>query len=164
MNRLTFIAAAAGVMITPVCMAAAVSKERPVSAVTLFSAPLELGGDWGGSPERAVHAVLARMREACLSGIRLFSDQQPGNLQVDNRDSGPPHIWLHSDRPRTAWIILDIGSRDWCKLAYQFGHEFGHVLCNSWRSGDNPKPPSQWLEEALADAFSIRGLALLAES
>jgi hypothetical protein len=38
------------------------------------------------------------------------------------------------------------------------------VLCNSWRWGDNPKPPSQWLEEALAEAFSIRGLAQLAES
>jgi hypothetical protein len=38
------------------------------------------------------------------------------------------------------------------------------VLCNSWRWGDNPKPPSQWLEETLAEAFSIRGLALLAES
>jgi hypothetical protein len=42
--------------------------------------------------------------------------------------------------------------------------ELGHVLCNSWRWGDDPKPPSQWLEEAVVEAFSIRGLALLAES
>jgi hypothetical protein len=104
------------------------------------------------------------MRQVCLSGIRLVSDMQPERLHVDNHSSGPPHIWLHTDDPSTAWIIVDIGTRDWCKLAYQFGHELGHVLCNSWRWGDNPKPPSQWLEESIVEAFSIRGLSRLAES
>jgi hypothetical protein len=104
------------------------------------------------------------MREACLSGIRLLSELQPEKLRVDNHRSGPPHIWLHSDHPDTAWIIVTIGERDWCKLAYQFGHELGHVLCNSWRWCDNPRPPTQWLEEALVEAFSIRGLGVLAES
>jgi hypothetical protein len=104
------------------------------------------------------------MRDVCLSGITLLSDRQPDALHVDNRSTGSPFIWLHTEPPNTAWIIVDIGTRDWCKLAYQFGHELGHVLCNSWRWGDDPKPPSQWLEEALAEAFSIRGLALLAKS
>jgi hypothetical protein len=58
----------------------------------------------------------------------------------------------------------DIGARDWCKLAYQFGHELGHVLCNSWQHRAEPKLPNQWLEEALVEAFSIRGLGLLADS
>jgi hypothetical protein len=29
-------------------------------------------------------------------------------------------LWIHRE---TAWIIVDIGARDWCNLAYQFGHE-----------------------------------------
>ena len=139
-------------------------RKEPAPALTLLSAPLELGGDWGGSPPRAVRAVLSRVREACLFGIGLLSDHQPKRLRVDNHKSGPPYIWLHTEHPDTAWIVVDVGTRDWCKLAYQFGHELGHVLCNSWCWGDDPKPPSQWLEEAVVEAFSIRGLALLAES
>jgi hypothetical protein len=132
--------------------------------VTLLSAPLELVGEWGGSPPQAAARVLSRMREVSLAGIELVSDQQPDKLRIDEHPSGPPAIWLHGDPPKTAWIIVDIGPLDWCKLAYQFGHELGHVLCNSWGPNAGPRPPTQWLEEALVEAFSIRGLALLAVS
>jgi hypothetical protein len=133
-------------------------------APTLLSAPIELGGEWGASPPNDALAVIFRMREVCLSGVRLLSDRQPAKLRVDDHTSGPPHIWLHDENPDTAWIVVDIGARDWCKLSYQFGHELGHVLCNSWQSRAKPKLPSQWLEEALVEAFSIRGLGLLADS
>jgi hypothetical protein len=133
--------------------------------VTLLSAPLELKGEWGsGSPPQAVVRVLARVREVALTGVRLLSDRQPDRLRVDDHSSGPPAVWLHTDPPDTAWVIVDIGPADWCKLAYQFGHELGHVLCNSWGPLAKPAPPSQWLEEAFAEAFSIRGLGLLAAS
>jgi len=132
--------------------------------MNLLSAPLELGGDWGGSQPGAAAVVITRMREVCLSGLKLFSDQQPDKLRVDNHSSGSPAVWLHDEQPTTAWVIVDIGPRDWCKLAYQFGHELGHVLCNSWRRSANPRPPSQWLEEAMVEAFSIRGLGRLATS
>jgi hypothetical protein len=132
--------------------------------VTLLSAPIELVGEWGGSPPQAAARVLSRMREVSLAGVKLVSDQQPDKLRIDEHSSGPPAIWLHSDPPKTAWIIVDIGPLDWCKLAYQFGHELGHVLCNSWGPSAQPRPPTQWLEEALVEAFSIRGLGLLAAS
>ena len=132
--------------------------------VTLLSAPLQLGGEWGGSPLNDAFAVISLMREACLSGVRLLSDPQPAKLRVDDQTSGPPHIWLHDENPDTAWIVVDVGALDWCKLSYQFGHELGHVLCNSWQPQAKPKLPSQWLEEALVEAFSIRGLGLLADS
>jgi len=122
-----------------------------------------LGGEWGAPPQAAARVVV-RMREVSLSGVRLVSDQQPDKLRVDDHSSGPPAIWLHSDPPKTAWIIVDIGPADWCKLAYQFGHELGHVLYNSWGVAAQPHPPTQWLEEALVEAFSIRGLGLLAAS
>jgi hypothetical protein len=138
--------------------------QASAAPATLLLAPLELGGEWGGSPPQAVARVIVRMREVSLSGVRLVSDQQPDKLRVDDHSSGPPAIWLHTDPPKTAWIIVDIGPADWCKLAYQFGHELGHVLCNSWGPLAKPAPPSQWLEEALAEAFSIRGLGLLAAS
>jgi hypothetical protein len=132
--------------------------------VNLFTAPMDLGGDWQGSLPSSALAVVTRMREACLSGIQLVSDRQPEKIHIDDRTAGPPSIWLHYDKTRVAWILVDVEERDWCKLAYQFGHELGHVLANSWESTSAPKPPSQWLEESIVEAFSIRGLGRLAES
>jgi hypothetical protein len=135
------------------------------SSVTLLNAPLELQGEWRKSPPRAAAAVISRMREACLAGVKLLSDQQPGRLRIENHNSGNPAIWLHDDDGgTTAWIIVNIGERDWSKLAYQFGHELGHVLANSWGPNSKPRNPCQWLEEALVEAFSLRGLGTLADS
>ena len=131
---------------------------------TLASAPIEVGGDWAGSLPASALTVVTRMREVSLTGVRLLSDRQPRVLRVDNKTSGPPHIWLHFDGSKVAWIIVDIGPRDWSKLSYQFGHELGHVLCNSWGPDAKPANPCQWLEEALVESFSIRGLGLLADS
>jgi hypothetical protein len=106
------------------------------------------------------------MRDACLTEVRLVSDRQPSKILVEAHNDGgatPPSIWLHPiDRPDTAWIIVDIGERDWSRLAYQFGHELGHVLCNSWGPDAKSHPPCQWLEEVFVESFSIRGLGNLA--
>ncbi len=145
---------------------AAGNRLAPADAgkATLASAPIEVQGDWGGSLPPAALVVVSCMRVACLDGVHLLSDQQPERLLVDSHTSGPPCIWLHFDGAPVAWIIVDIGPRDWCKLAYQFGHELGHVLCNSWGPEAKPRNPCQWLEEALVEAFSIRGLGRLAQS
>jgi hypothetical protein len=111
----------------------------------------------------AAEQVVERMRYACLDGVRVLSDHQPARLRVDQHTSGQPAIWLHPDDISVAWIIVDIGERDWSKLAYQFGHELGHVMANSWQPDAKPAPPCQWLEEAMVEAFSLRGLGSLAK-
>ena len=132
-------------------------------SATLLSAPIELAGNWGNMLPHAAGQVVERMRHACLDGVRLLSDRQPVRLRVDEHTSGQPAIWLHPDGSSMAWIIVDIGERDWSKLAYQFGHEFGHVVANSWQPDAKPAPPCQWLEEAMVEAFSLRGLRRLAK-
>ena len=132
--------------------------------MTLLSAPIELVGEWAGSLPSSALAVVKRMREVCLAGVQLVSDQQPDRLHIEDHSSGPPAIWVHFDNSRAAWIIVDVGERDWCRLAYQFGHELGHVLCNSWNSAAMAQPPSQWIEELIVEAFGIRGLGKLASS
>src|SRR5882757_10662896 len=103
--------------------------------LSLLTAPLELAGNWRESPTDAVTQVVTRMREACLSGLRLLSDRQPAKLRVENHTEGPPAIWLHNDdAPDMAWIIVNTAPRAWSQLAYQCGHELGHVLCNSWQA------------------------------
>ncbi len=138
---------------------------RPIcNGVSLLDAPLELGGTWGESVPSDAAAVMERMRTACLSGVALLSDHQPEKLRVDDHSGTLPSIWLHTQAPTTGWIIVNIGTRDWCKLAYQFGHELGHVLCNSWQPDAKPQNPCQWVEESLVEAFSLRGLGLLADA
>ncbi len=129
---------------------------------TLLFDPLDVTGAWKW-PDAAAH-VLIRMRDVCLSGVRLLSDRQPDRVLVDDHTSGFPAIWLHEDKPKTAWIIVNIAGSDWCRMCYQFGHELGHVLSNSWDPKARPQTPCQWIEEALVEAFSIRGLGLLATS
>ncbi|WP_246681386.1 hypothetical protein [Mesorhizobium sp. B2-3-14] len=135
----------------------------PNPSPTLLSAPIELAGDWGHMLPRAADMVIERMRHACLDGVRLVSDRQPTWLRVDEHPTGSPAVWLHADGTTMAWIIVHIGERDWSKLAYQFGHELGHVAANSWQADAKPAPPCQWLEEAMVEAFSLRGLGRLAK-
>ena len=113
---------------------------------------------------RSAEILIDRMRHACLDKIRTVSDRQPTQIRIDRRTSGWPAIWLHSDSSGMAWILVNTGESAWMQLAYQFGHELGHVMANSWQRHAQPKPPTQWLEEALVEAFSIRGLGRLAES
>ncbi|QIG91118.1 MULTISPECIES: hypothetical protein [unclassified Bradyrhizobium] len=130
----------------------------------LRAAPIELAGDWGRMIPNAALQVVERMRCACLDGFRLVSNDQPSRLRVEERTSGPPAVWLHKDGTDLAWVVVDVGERDWSRLAYQFGHELGHVTSNSWRPDAKPAAPSQWLEESLVEAFTLRGLALLADN
>jgi hypothetical protein len=149
-----------------ICMVAPLKNAmaRPTSlGVTLLTAKLELGGAWRGSAPGDAAAVIERMRAACLADVDLLSDRQPDKLRVDDQSGSNPSIWLHTEKPTTAWIKVIVGKRDWCNLAYQFGHEFGHVFCNSWDQDAKPRNPCQWIEEALVEAFALRGLSLLAD-
>jgi hypothetical protein len=134
------------------------------SAPTLATAPIELAGNWGKMIPGAAEAVVEHMRSACLDGVRLLSEKQPTRIRVDEHPSGSPAVWLHPDESRTAWVIVDIGERAWSQLSYQFGHELGHVLSNSWQGFAKPGGPCQWLEESLVEAFSLRGLGKLARN
>ncbi len=133
------------------------------SDVTLLTADLEISGDWGGSATADVAVVIDAMRSACLTGVALLSERQPETLRVEDRSGNNPSVWLHTERPTIAWVTVVVGSRDWCNLAYQFGHELGHVLCNSWTLDSQPRNPCQWVEEALVEAFSLRGLGRMAD-
>lgn len=161
MKRRSFLSGALAIGVSQTVMVAV--AQQSAAATNLLTAPLEIDGDWAGSAPNDARAVIDRVRQACLGDVPLLSDRQPARIRVDDHGAEPPHIWLHSDHPDTAWVIVDIGARDWSRLAYQFGHELGHVLCNSWQWGQGPRAPTQWLEEALVEAFSIRGLARLAD-
>jgi hypothetical protein len=130
---------------------------------SLITCPLSVSGDYR-APAEAVLKVAHAIRAACLRDLRLCPGEQPSALEVRNVPGVTPAIWLHTEAPETAIIIVDIGEAAWCQFAYQLGHELGHVACNSWRWGDRPVPPSQWIEESVAEAFSLASMQALAEN
>ncbi len=114
-----------------------------------------------------IRSVVESVRFMALRGVRLRSDRQPARLLVQNV-SVRPGAWAPMvnaiDRPDgAAWIRVTIDDLHWARLAYQFGHELGHVLCNSWGSGCEPRKPCQWVEEVCVEAFSICGLFRMAD-
>lgn len=148
----------------PSANAGATNPPRPqVQTNCAFScAPIEMVGDWRGLNEKTVAVVLRRVVKSCVLHLNIRSDRSPRHLKIENKLGGPA-IWLHEHPKETAWIVVNIAGPYWIQLAYQLGHELGHVLCNSWDAQSRPAPPSQWLEETLAEAFSIRGLGILAD-
>src|SRR5579872_7562463 len=116
-----------GWLLAAVCGIDVVAQPRS-APVTLRSIPIEMVGDWRATKPQSALQVVEPTRDACLQEVRLVSDQQPSRLRVDDHASGVPAVWLHPDNATMAWIIVDIGERDWSKLAYQFGHELGHVV------------------------------------
>src|SRR5215472_9230560 len=132
--------------------------------MTLALAPIECCGDWRESSPDDARVVIARLRDACFGGVGLQSDRQPEELTVGGRVGGTPHVWLDGAKPAAATVVVDGSGSNWCRLSYQLGHELGHVICNSWQIDGVPLKPCQWLEESLAEAFSLRGLARLADS
>ncbi|MFO1097855.1 MAG: hypothetical protein U1E81_06135 [Xanthobacteraceae bacterium] len=132
-------------------------------APNLLSAPIELAGNWGHMIGHSAQIVIEKMRHSCLDGVHLISDRQPTRLRIDRHSAGPPAIWLHPGGRNTAWLIVNAGEQAWIQLAYQFGHELGHVMANSWQVHAKPRPPTQWLEESLVEAFALRGLGRLGD-
>jgi hypothetical protein len=161
LRRALLAAAAAAPIAAP---AKAIEVVRPVGPRPLADGPITLRGDWGGVPPESVLAVLNRVRAISLAPLRLLSDRQPAGLIVEARNSGPPMIWVIAEQHRYAWIVLDARPWDWSQIAYEFGHELGHVLCNTWGPNGLSPNPCRWMEEALVEAFSIRNLARLADS
>jgi len=131
-------------------------------ATNLQTAQLWAEANHGTASTDDICKVASSMRFASLRGVKLRSDRQPAKILVENIQ-GAPGRWapmvLATDRPGgAAWIRVTIDDKHWARLAYQFGHELGHVLANSWGTGAAPQIPCQWVEEVCVEAFSIRGL------
>ena len=131
-------------------------------ALSLHNAQLRVERPYGTALPGDIRKVVELMRFASLRGLKLRSDRQPTGLLVENVQSAvgqwAPMVVACDRSDQAAWIRVTIDGNHWARLAYQFGHELGHVLCNSWGSGAAPQRPCQWIEEVCVEAFSIRCL------
>jgi hypothetical protein len=89
---------------------------------------------------------------------RFFPDRKLTPILVEPK-GGP--IVLHRRGPAGEYCVrLDTGNNRWAQHAYQFAHEFCHVLCNfAEREHRN-----EWFEESLCEMASLFALRRMSET
>ncbi|CAO4170362.1 hypothetical protein CLBKND_01578 [Methylorubrum aminovorans] len=124
---------------------------------------LAVEGTWGDARPEDVLAVLGSVRDCCLAGVEALDADAPRAITALGIPGYPnPQCPAIALAGQTALVILCVSGSYWSKLAYQFGHELGHVVANNWGETANTRPPSHWLEEALVEAFGLAGMLRMA--
>ena len=78
-----------------------------------------------------------------------------GNLTIVYHSSGPMAFYRNTfgGRPDEYKIGLTVTGRFWAQFAYQFGHEFCHILHNFEET--SPNNPNRWFQEALCELANL---------
>lgn len=121
-------------------------------------------GGWGVATPREVRAIV-------LSATDEIGRHCPrtriGEIVVYHRDDHPHTAWERTADGNIA-VGLAAGDRQCAQMAFQFAHEFCHVLAN--HSNGRPRAlraqgrPNLWLEESLAETASLFALRAMARS
>lgn len=115
-----------------------------------------LTADWQGASKQDVQKVLLSAAEQ-ISPYALPLSREP--ILVNRSRNGP--IALFKRGPRGEYLVnLDSGGTFWCQFAFQFAHEYGHLICGY-------KPGSRnnlWFEETLCETASLFSLRAMSES
>jgi hypothetical protein len=134
-------------------------------AANLSAASLDVtvqDGGWGGISAKEVRAIALG---AAAEIARNCPHTRIGPIVVHHRDDHPQTAWVRTPDGK---IIVGLEARDrqCAQLAFQFAHEFCHVLAtqsNEWqRTWRADGKPNLWLEESFAEAaslFSLRAMA-----
>jgi hypothetical protein len=134
-------------------------KSVPESAASNFTNTsrlriVVLPGEWGGSS-------LVDIRKVSESAAATIMTHLPEDgfapIIVQHDNSGP--ITLYKRGQGNEYIVkLDTSDRAWAQLAFQFAHEFCHVICN-YRDATNQQ---LWFEETLCECASLYALRQMA--
>jgi hypothetical protein len=134
------------------------------AAATAAPLRIDVQGDWGKCSLQDIHAVLLS------AGGELWRQcprTQLDEILVRPRAGSPQTDWERSADGR---IAIGLATRDmfWAQYAYQFAHEFCHVLAThsndwrkNWREGGKP---NHWLEESLCETASLFALRAMGKS
>ena len=121
-------------------------------------------GGWGQISAKEVRAIAL---SAATEIARYCPRTRIGPIVVHHREDHPQTAWV---RTREGKIIVGLQARDrqCAQLAFQFAHEFCHVLAtqsNDWqRTWRADGKPNLWLEESFAEAASIFALRAMART
>jgi hypothetical protein len=118
-------------------------------------------GNWGGSQLSDVEAVA---RSAAAS-FAAFDDDESVAIVLDAAASedDPPMAITPNEGSDEFVIRLNVRGNVWARLAYQFAHEFCHVLADP-RTWPGPSDRFAWIEESLCETASLFALRSMAKA
>lgn len=111
---------------------------------------------WGSASPSNIEAVLRSAADTLLPNLPGLSLPPI----VVTRSAKDP-ITLYKRGPAgELQVKLDVEGYLWARFAFQFAHEFGHVLCGV----EDVPNPNMWFEESLCEAASLYALGRMAET
>ena len=84
-------------------------------------------GDWGGAQLSDIEAVA----RSAADGFNAFDDDETVAITLEPTASeDDPPMTLSSTSPGRSVVRLNVRGNLWARLAYQFGHEYCHVVAD----------------------------------
>ncbi len=113
-----------------------------------------VGQNWGDVSEPDIQAVLSSTADT------LWEHAQPEVLRpiITMRSKEGPIVLFKRGTKGEYFVKLNTGDRYWCQYAFQFAHEFGHILCR-YKDGD---ATNKWFEETICEVASLFALRAMA--
>ena len=139
----------AGVLVTSVLCSPLLQAEYP--DVDL----LVVRDGWGDVERATVQKVL----ESTAGELwKYFPDRKLQPIIV--KPNGGPIVLFNRGPGDEYFVHLDTGETYWSQYAYQFGHEFCHILCNY----DTDDTGNKWFEESICEMASLFVLRRMGET
>lgn len=118
-----------------------------------------LDGDWsGGQPED--------IRRVCFCVAQCFAfavaERPLESIRVEPGTLGHPRALCVRGNEGQVRVLLSARGGYWGKFAYQFGHEFCHVLANVPSQINPATAATDWIEEALCETATLYALRTMA--
>ncbi len=126
------------------------AKKGPLPTIRVTEA------DWGGASLRDIGKVL---NSAAKQLWPHASQDRLDTIIVDRSLSGPIVLYRRGNEKQYL-VRLDTHKTLWSQYAFQFAHEFGHIMCG-YKAGSNE---NQWFEESLCETASLFALPRMSEA
>ena len=116
-----------------------------------------LAGDWGGAERQEVENLLVSVAGELWI---YFPERSLKPIVVAPTEHHP--LAGYAKGPGGEYVVyLSARGRHWSQYAYQFAHEFTHILSNYERNGQSPVRRNQWFDESLCETASLFALRRL---
>lgn len=123
--------------------------------------PLEIRvqkGGWGNAAPEQIETLLQSVAREMLP---FFPERRFNSIVVSHSNETP--IVLYQKGPKNEYqVFLCAQNNRWAQYAYEFGHEFCHILSNYDRHTQMGKE-HRWFEETLCETASLYTLRSLAK-
>jgi hypothetical protein len=140
--------------------AAASGTSKPYDARTQAGLDIRVAErGWGNARAQDIETVLYSVAAVL---IEHFPGRRLSPIRVSHSPERP--ITLYKKGPGNAYQVqLSASGEGWARYAYEFAHEFSHILMNYDHHADTQTASfNQWFEEALCEAASLYALKRLA--